>query len=92
VKGLSVASAATEITPGSDAKYYDRRDIDPMPLPFCPYAGGLPLPSSCLEKEVCLNRIGKSGADCILEKDPQITVENSAIVAGQGAILLGHPF
>jgi len=61
MKGLSVTSAATQVTPGSDAENDDRWDIDPIPLPLCPYASGLTLPSQGLEEKICLRRIGKSG-------------------------------
>jgi len=91
VKGLSVASTATQVTPGSDAENDDRWDIDPIPLPLCPYASGLTLPSQGLEEKICLRRIGKSGAHRILKKDSQVAVENSTIVAGKGILFLDHP-
>jgi len=92
MKGLSVASTATQVTPGSDAENDDRWDINPIPLPLCPYASSLPLPSQGLKKEICLRRIGKSGTHRILEKDSQVAVENSTIVAGKGVLFLNHPF
>ena len=89
---MSVTSTATEITPGSDAENDDGWDIDPISLPLCPYAGGLSLPSQGLEKKIRLRRIGKSGTYRILEKNSQVTVENSTIVAGKDIFFLNYPF